>query len=185
MKFRPLHDRVVSERIDAEAKTAGGIIIPDTAQEKPQQGQVIAIGPGGRDESGKLIPIDVKVGNLPPEIQGAKVMIAADPDEARCIHADAVFILRPVIALAGAAPGLDQIAFAIELHDRRRWAAAFGGRRIKGQRLLVIGERSGALYHPDMILRVHSDARGLTHYPVIWQRRGPCGVDLKAGNVIG
>src|SRR5207247_8963631 len=53
---------------------AGGIIIPDTAQEKPQQGQVIAIGPGGRDESGKLIPIDVKVGNLPPEIQGAKVM---------------------------------------------------------------------------------------------------------------
>jgi len=74
MKFRPLHDRVVSERIDAEAKTAGGIIIPDTAQEKPQQGQVIAIGPGGRDESGKLIPIDVKVGNLPPEIQGAKVM---------------------------------------------------------------------------------------------------------------
>jgi chaperonin GroES len=63
MKFRPLHDRVVVERIDAEAKTAGGIIIPDTAQEKPQQGKVIAVGPGGRDESGKLIPIDVKVGN--------------------------------------------------------------------------------------------------------------------------
>src|SRR6266480_2267473 len=63
MKFRPLHDRVVIERIDAEAKTAGGIIIPDTAQEKPQQGKVIAVGPGGRDESGKLIPIDVKVGN--------------------------------------------------------------------------------------------------------------------------
>jgi chaperonin GroES len=63
MKFRPLHDRVVIERIDAEAKTAGGIIIPDTAQEKPQQGQVIAVGPGGRDESGKLIPIDVKVGD--------------------------------------------------------------------------------------------------------------------------
>ena len=61
MKFRPLHDRVVIERIDAEAKTAGGIIIPDTAQEKPQQGKVIAVGPGGRDESGKLIPIDVKV----------------------------------------------------------------------------------------------------------------------------
>ena len=52
MKFRPLHDRVVIERIDAEAKTAGGIIIPDTAQEKPQQGKVIAVGPGGRDESG-------------------------------------------------------------------------------------------------------------------------------------
>ena len=63
MKFRPLHDRVVLERIDAEAKTAGGIIIPDTAKEKPQQGKVIAVGPGGRDESGKLIPIDVKVGD--------------------------------------------------------------------------------------------------------------------------
>jgi chaperonin GroES len=63
MKFRPLHDRVVIERIDAEAKTAGGIIIPDTAQEKPQQGKVIAVGPGGRDESGKLIPIDIKVGD--------------------------------------------------------------------------------------------------------------------------
>ena len=63
MKFRPLHDRVVIERIEAEAKTAGGIIIPDTAQEKPQQGNVSAVGPGGRDESGKLIPIDVKVGD--------------------------------------------------------------------------------------------------------------------------
>ena len=63
MKFRPLHDRVVIERIDAEAKTAGGIIIPDTAQEKPQQGKVIAVGPGGRDENGKLVPIDIKVGD--------------------------------------------------------------------------------------------------------------------------
>ena len=63
MKFRPLHDRVVIERIDAEAKTAGGIIIPDTAKEKPQQGKVIAVGPGSRDESGKLIPIDVKIGD--------------------------------------------------------------------------------------------------------------------------
>jgi chaperonin GroES len=60
MKFRPLHDRVVVRRIDAELKSAGGIIIPDTAQEKPQQGEVVAVGPGGRDESGKLIPIDVK-----------------------------------------------------------------------------------------------------------------------------
>ena len=60
MKFRPLHDRVVIERIDAEAKTAGGIIIPDTAKEKPPQGKVIAVGPGGRDESGKLIPIDLR-----------------------------------------------------------------------------------------------------------------------------
>src|SRR5215203_4854130 len=62
MKFRPLHDRVVVKRLDAEEKTAGGIIIPDTAKEKPQQGEVISVGPGGRDEAGKLIPIDVKVG---------------------------------------------------------------------------------------------------------------------------
>jgi chaperonin GroES len=63
MKFRPLHDRVVIKRIEAEEKTSGGIIIPDTAKEKPQEGEVIAVGPGGRDESGKLIPIDVKVGD--------------------------------------------------------------------------------------------------------------------------
>jgi chaperonin GroES len=63
MHFRPLHDRVVVKRIDAEEKTAGGIIIPDTAKEKPQQGEVIAVGPGGRDETGKLIPIDLKVGD--------------------------------------------------------------------------------------------------------------------------
>src|SRR5665213_1814319 len=62
MKFRPLHDRVVVKRIDAEEKTAGGIIIPDTAQEKPSQGEIVAVGPGGRDEAGKLIPIDLKVG---------------------------------------------------------------------------------------------------------------------------
>ena len=63
MHFRPLHDRVVVKRIEAEEKSAGGIIIPDTAKEKPQQGEVIAVGPGGRDETGKLIPIDVKVGD--------------------------------------------------------------------------------------------------------------------------
>ena len=62
MKFRPLHDRVVVKRIDAEAKSAGGIIIPDTAKEKPSQGEIIAVGPGGRDENGKLIPIDLSVG---------------------------------------------------------------------------------------------------------------------------
>ena len=62
-KLRPLHDRVLVKRIDAEEKTAGGIIIPDTAREKPQQGQIIAAGPGGRDEAGKLIPIDLKVGD--------------------------------------------------------------------------------------------------------------------------
>jgi chaperonin GroES len=62
MKFRPLHDRVVVRRVDAEEKTKGGIIIPDTAKEKPQEGEVIAAGPGGRDESGKLIPLDLKAG---------------------------------------------------------------------------------------------------------------------------
>ena len=62
-KFRPLHDRVVVRRITADEKTKGGIIIPDTAQEKPSQGEIIAVGPGGRDESGKLIPIDLKNGD--------------------------------------------------------------------------------------------------------------------------
>jgi chaperonin GroES len=62
-KFRPLHDRVVVKRIDAEEKTKGGIIIPDSAKEKPQEGQVVAVGPGGRDEAGKLIPIDIKSGD--------------------------------------------------------------------------------------------------------------------------
>jgi chaperonin GroES len=63
MKFRPLHDRVVVKRIDAEEKSSGGIIIPDTAKEKPSQGEVIAVGPGGRDEAGKLVPLDVQIGN--------------------------------------------------------------------------------------------------------------------------
>ena len=63
MKFRPLHDRVVVTRIDAENKTPGGIIIPDTAKEKPTEGEVIAVGPGGRDQAGKLIPIDLKKGD--------------------------------------------------------------------------------------------------------------------------
>ena len=63
MKFRPLHDRVVVKRVDAEAKTSGGIIIPDAAKEKPQQGEVISVGPGSRDEAGKLVPIDVKAGD--------------------------------------------------------------------------------------------------------------------------
>ena len=63
MKFRPLHDRVVVKRIDAEDKSAGGIIIPDTAKEKPSRGEVIAVGPGGRDDNGKLIAIDLKAGD--------------------------------------------------------------------------------------------------------------------------
>jgi chaperonin GroES len=63
MRFRPLHDRVVVLRIDVEAKTAGGIFIPDTAKEKPQQGKIVSVGPGGRDDNGKLIPIDIEVGD--------------------------------------------------------------------------------------------------------------------------
>ena len=63
MKFRPLHDRVVVRRIEGEERTKGGIIIPDTAKEKPQEGEVIAVGPGARDENGKLIPIDLKAGD--------------------------------------------------------------------------------------------------------------------------
>jgi chaperonin GroES len=63
MHFRPLHDRVVVRRIDADEKTAGGIIIPDTAKEKPMEGEVVAVGPGARDESGRLVPLDVKAGD--------------------------------------------------------------------------------------------------------------------------
>ena len=77
MKFRPLHDRVVLKRIEAEEKTSGGIIIPDTAKEKPQKGEVVAVGPGGRDEAGKLIPIDLKAGDrvLFGEWSGTEVKI--------------------------------------------------------------------------------------------------------------
>jgi chaperonin GroES len=64
MKFRPLHDRVVVRRVEEESKTAGGIIIPDTAQEKPMQGKIVAVGPGARDEAGKLVPLEVKAGDL-------------------------------------------------------------------------------------------------------------------------
>jgi chaperonin GroES len=63
MAFRPLHDRILIRRIEAEEKTAGGIIIPDTAKEKPQQGEVVAVGPGARDESGRLVKLDVEAGN--------------------------------------------------------------------------------------------------------------------------
>jgi len=62
-KFRPLHDRVVVKRVDSEEKTKGGIIIPDTAKEKPQEGEIVAVGSGARDESGKLVPLDVKAGD--------------------------------------------------------------------------------------------------------------------------
>ena len=77
MKFRPLHDRVVVRRIDADEKSGGGIIIPDTAKEKPSQGEITAVGPGGRDEAGTLIPIDLKVGDhvLFGKLSGTEVKI--------------------------------------------------------------------------------------------------------------
>jgi chaperonin GroES len=89
MKFRPLHDRVVVKRVDAEAKSAGGIIIPDNAKEKPSQGEITAVGPGGRDESGKLIPIDLRVGDrvlfgkwsgTEVKIDGVDLMIMKESD---------------------------------------------------------------------------------------------------------
>ena len=89
MKFRPLHDRVVVKRIDAEEKAAGGIIIPDTAKEKPQEGEVIAAGPGGRDEAGKLTPLDVKAGDrvlfgkwsgTEVKIEGVELLIMKESD---------------------------------------------------------------------------------------------------------
>jgi chaperonin GroES len=89
MKFRPLHDRVVLRRIEEDSKTKGGIIIPDTAQEKPMQGEVIAVGPGGRDESGKLIPIDLRPGDrvlfgkwsgTEVKIEGEELLIMKESD---------------------------------------------------------------------------------------------------------
>ena len=89
MQFRPLHDRVILKRIEADSKTTSGIIIPDTAQEKPSQGEVIAVGPGGRDENGKPTPIDVKVGDVvlfgkwsgtEVKIDGEDLLIMKEPD---------------------------------------------------------------------------------------------------------
>jgi chaperonin GroES len=89
MKFRPLHDRVVVKRIDAEQKTAGGIIIPDTAKEKPQEGEVAAVGPGARNERGELIAIDLKPGDrvlfgkwsgTEVKIDGQELMIMKESD---------------------------------------------------------------------------------------------------------
>jgi chaperonin GroES len=89
MAFRPLHDRVVIRRLDGEEKTKGGIIIPDTAKEKPQEGEVVAVGPGARDESGKLVPLDVKKGDrvlfgkwsgTEVKIDGQDLLIAKESD---------------------------------------------------------------------------------------------------------
>ena len=97
MKFRPLHDRVVVRRLEGEQKTAGGIIIPDTAKEKPSEGEIIAVGPGGRDESGKLVPIDLKVGDrilfgkwsgTEVKIDGEDLLIMKESDILGVIHVE-------------------------------------------------------------------------------------------------
>ena len=89
MKFRPLHDRVVVKRLESDTKTKGGIIIPDTAKEKPQEGEVIAVGPGARDESGKVQPLDLKKGDrilfgkwsgTEVKIDGADLLIMKESD---------------------------------------------------------------------------------------------------------
>ncbi len=89
MRFRPLHDRVLVRRIEEEQRTKGGIIIPDTAKEKPQQGEVLAVGPGARDETGKLVPLDVKVGDkvlfgkwsgTEVKIEGEELLIMKESD---------------------------------------------------------------------------------------------------------
>ena len=99
MKFRPLHDRVVVRRVDSETKTSGGIIIPDTAAEKPQQGEVLAAGPGTRDETGKLVPLDIKTGDkvlfgkwsgTEVKIDGVDLLIMKESDIMGIVDASAI-----------------------------------------------------------------------------------------------
>lgn len=104
MKFRPLHDRVLVRRIDAEAKSAGGIIIPDTAKEKPQQGEVVAVGPGARDEAGKIVPLALEAGDrvLFGKWSGTEVKI--DGEELLIVkESDILGVLDESTALAKAA----------------------------------------------------------------------------------
>ena len=100
MKFRPLHDRVVVRRVDAEEKTKGGIIIPDTAKEKPQEGEIVAAGPGARDESGKLVPLDVKAGDriLLGKWSGTEVKIDGE-DLIIMKESDVMGVVEGVVAL--------------------------------------------------------------------------------------
>src|SRR4029077_12289657 len=93
LKFRPLHDRVVVKRIDADDKSKGGIIIPDTAKEKPMQGEFVAVVPGGRDESGKLIPLDLKSGDRVLFGKWSGTEVKLDVDELLIIKERAVFLL--------------------------------------------------------------------------------------------
>ena len=104
MKFRPLHDRVVVKRIDAEQKTAGGIIIPDTAKEKPQEGEVVAVGPGARDERGQLVAIELKPGDrvLFGKWSGTEVKI--DGEELLIMkESDIMGVIEPVAEVKKAA----------------------------------------------------------------------------------
>jgi chaperonin GroES len=98
MEFRPLHDRLVVRRIESDEKTKGGIIIPDTAKEKPQEGEVIAVGPGARDESGKLVPLDLKAGDrvlfgkwsgTEIKLDGDDLLIMKESDVMGVLEADA------------------------------------------------------------------------------------------------
>ena len=98
MKFRPLHDRVVVRRVDAEEKTKGGIIIPDTAKEKPQEGEIVAAGPGARDESGKLVPLDVKAGDIFGKWSGTEVKIDGE-DLIVMKESDVMGVVEGVVAL--------------------------------------------------------------------------------------
>ena len=100
MKFRPLHDRVVVRRVDAEEKTKGGIIIPDTAQEKPQEGEIVAAGPGARDESGKLVPLGVRAGDriLFGKWSGTQVKIDGE-DLIIMKESDVMGVVEGVVAL--------------------------------------------------------------------------------------
>ena len=100
MKFRPLHDRVVVRRVDAEEKTKGGIIIPDTAKEKPQEGEIVAAGPGARDEIGKLVPLDVKAGDriLFGKWSGTEVKIDGE-DLLIMKESDVMGVVEGVVAL--------------------------------------------------------------------------------------
>ena len=104
LKFRPLHDRVVVKRIDAEEKSKGGIIIPDTAKEKPQEGEVVAVGPGGRDENGKLIAIDVKAGDRVLFGKWSGTEVKLDNEELMIMNAaDIMGVLDHVVAVKQAA----------------------------------------------------------------------------------
>ncbi|WP_187972793.1 co-chaperone GroES [Aquibium microcysteis] len=104
MTFRPLHDRILVRRIEAEEKTAGGIIIPDTAKEKPSEGEVIAVGPGARDEAGKLVELDVKVGDriLFGKWSGTEIKLGGE-DLLIMKESDVMGVIEPTAALRKAA----------------------------------------------------------------------------------